>query len=60
MKYTEKIGNGFLTFDEEDINRFAPNSIKQALEMWLQASIGFIIGILIIILINELCLFICP
>ena len=60
MKYTKKIGNDFITFEKEDIERYAPNNIKEAFTMWWQSSLLALIGILIIILINELCLFICP
>jgi len=54
MKYTEKIGDGYLTFEEEDINRFAPSSFKQALRMWVKTTIGILIGYGIIVGLNLL------
>lgn len=60
MKYTKKIGDGFFTFEKEDIDKYAPGSIKEAFTMWWQICLMVAIGLLILIGISKLLLLICP
>lgn len=54
MKYSKKIGNDYVTFTEEDFERYAPSSFKEGLIMWFFSVIGIGVLYLIIIGISDL------
>ena len=35
MKYTEKLGNGYLTYESEDLKKCAPSSFSELIFMWI-------------------------
>jgi hypothetical protein len=35
MKYTEKIGNGYLTYESKDLKKCAPSSFSELIFMWI-------------------------
>lgn len=60
MKYIKKINNDYIVFTEKDIDTYAPNSFKEAFKMCLYSFLLFLIGCLILLIINKICLLFFP
>lgn len=60
MKYTTKLGNGFITFDEDEMYSFAPKSFKQAFKMWFFGSLFVLSFLLIVFSLNKLLMWLFP
>lgn len=60
MKYTTKIGNDYVTLEQEDLDVIAPKSFKETISTWIIAMIFCFITLGIVFGLNELLMWLFP